>query len=105
MNDTEKGNLGLIGAVLLGVMLGCLLCWMTGEFAETTYVGEVITYTITKGPYLHTFIELKTYSGSSTSFLVEGAIEPNIGQVIRITVKMELTRFYPRVIEYEEITQ
>jgi len=85
------------------VILGLFLCWVGGSFSEHTYVGEIVVYTVIEGPYLHTTLELKTYSGSSVTVQFEGTLELNVGDVIKISTKWNPTHCFASVTNYETI--
>ena len=94
---TEVGIVGMVVCIFV-------LFWVTAPFAEYTYVGEVVVYTIIEGPYIHTDLELKTYSGSSVTVQFEGALDLNVGDIIKISTKWSPSHFFASITYYEVIS-
>jgi len=86
------------------IILGIIASWAGGTFSEHTYVGEVVGYTIIEGPYLHTDLELKTYSGSSFTVQFEGTLELHTGDTIKIAIKWNPAHCFSSVTNYEIVT-
>ena len=88
---------------ILGILILCVVAFPFITWPSETYSGIVIGLYHGKLPYEHTTIEFATFSESTTSILVEGNHQVNIGHAYQITIRRYRLHWYDTLTDIEDL--